>query len=151
MHLNPVHPTLCVICANDISAHSFRRIHWLNPDVQLFYSCPAESTRYFDREGVIRHFDLELANLHNSPWVWVIDFRDFTLNHAKEVRSIMDISHLVLYKYPGLLQKILAIHVNPVVKYLIGVFSAILPSSIVDKVVIFDKSLDEIQKMRFFL
>jgi len=150
MHLNSI-PILCIICASDISAHSFHRIQWLNPDVQLFYSRPAESTRYFDREGVLHHFDVELTNLHNSSWAWVIDFRDFSLDHAKEVRSIIDITHLVLYKYPGQLKKIWAIHVNSVVKHLFTIFRAILPSSIIDNVVISDKSLADIQAMRFFL
>ena len=143
---------LCMFCALDASSHSFRRIDWQNKEMNLFYSCPAESKKYFERETVIHHFDTELANNENNSWAWIVDCKGFTMKHGTEISSIIELADLITNKYANCpLKKIWIINTNSIVSFVIRMILPFIPGSISNVIETTDKTVEQIQAMRFVL
>ena len=136
---------LCLLCAADPLDHSFYKINSVNPKITLFYSCPAESSRYFEREGVINHFDIELTNNQYRPWAWMIDCKGFSWKHATEIKSILSLADLIKEKYANELKKIWIINSNIVIKVVFNMLLPFIPNNIKNVIEISDKTVEEIQ------
>ena len=121
---------ICVLCAIDPLSHSFRKLNCQNKHMNLFYSCPAEATQNFELDSVRNHLDIELTNNNNVPWGWIIDCNGFTMKHATEIQSIIEISDLITNKYANQLKKIWIINTNWVIKCIINMLWPFLPMDI---------------------
>ena len=89
----------CPLCAQDPTSHSFREV---SPGV--FYTKPAEASRYWDRESIITHYDGMLSQ-HKGPWIWIFDAKGFSLRHLVEVDVAIAVTKLVM-KYSETLEEI---------------------------------------------
>jgi hypothetical protein len=96
---------VCPVCAVDPTSHSFKKI-----GEGLFYTKPAEATKYWDRDGICNHYDGTLSEL-DGPWSWVFDAEGFTTKHMLEVDVAIGLARLITAKHSRNLKCILI--VNP--------------------------------------
>lgn len=139
------HCHICPICQKDPTAHSFQQIPAKNNFVNLFYTCSAKATQYFDHTGVLNHIDLLLIENGDKPWVWVFDCTDFTLAHAMEINLGLAISKMITQKYGESLLKIWIIHPTWTIQIMMNAIWPFLSKDLKRKVEITHYSLVEIQ------
>jgi hypothetical protein len=90
----------CPVCSRDPTSHSFRQIA-----PGIFYTKPAEATKYWDKDGILKHYDGVLAE-HQGPWSWVFDADGFSMKHILEMDVAIGIARLITDKYSTHLEKI---------------------------------------------
>jgi hypothetical protein len=72
----------------------------------VFYTKPADATKYTDREGILAHYDNMLKHNGDKPWTWIFDSAGFGMKHALEINTGIGIAKLITSKYSKNLQKI---------------------------------------------
>jgi hypothetical protein len=99
----------CPVCKADHTSHSLAKL--LETDeIVYYYTCPAKATKYSDREGILTHYDGELTQKGDKPWVWVFDCDGFDIRHALEFRLAIDMAILISQKHGHSLTKICIIN-----------------------------------------
>jgi hypothetical protein len=141
---------LCPICRIDPMSHSFKQIAYSNPNIHLFYSCPAKSTKYFEMEGAIEHFQLYLDKNNHHPWAYVLDCEGFTLRHAMEIKASLIIVNMIKDTYGHALKKVWIINLVWPIKILLNVIYPILPPHLRSIVEISNKTIEQIQSTTIF-
>lgn len=104
--------SICPICAIDASSHSFDLLYHMD-NVLVFYSCPANATKYNDTDGILTHFKLALDfyKCCENNWEWIFDFKGFELKHIMEIRTAIGIAGII-NNYSKYLTKIRIINMN---------------------------------------
>ena len=102
---------ICWICDREPESHSFSKIGY-HLDCNIFYSCPAKATKYYDRDGILGHYDATLAYNGDNPWIWIFDCSGFSLKHAMEISVATGLAKLLEEKYSKNLEKIYIINSN---------------------------------------
>ncbi len=97
---------ICKTCYKDSTSHSFSKLCEMN-DVSVFYTKPAEATKYTDTAGILAHYDNMLMYNGSKPWRWIFDSEGFEMKHALEVSTGIGIAKLITSKYSNNLQKII--------------------------------------------
>ena len=153
---NPFPNNPCSLCQNEPGSHSFYKIPSHNPDITLFYSCPAKASRYFDKDskGVVDHFRLHLESLrlkNNTiqPWAYVLDLEGYTLRHSIQLPASIALVEMVKQNYSESLEKVWIIHYSWPFKMVMNILLAILPEHIKKKIELSNSSLQQIQDMSF--
>jgi hypothetical protein len=133
----------CIICENDPSAHSFQTIYSVNPNIHLFYSCPASASQYYDSSGVIHHFT-NTINAIEKPWVYILDCSGFTFQHASQIYTSIQIAKKVLEK-SDILKKIYIVNYTWSMKIIINAIWFLLPESIIQKITYSENTVINLQ------
>ena len=97
---------ICKTCHEDSTSHSFSKLCEIK-GVSMFYTKPADATKYTDREGILAHYDNMMKHNGDKPWTWIFDSDGFGMKHAMEVRTGIEIAKLISSKYSNNLQKII--------------------------------------------
>jgi hypothetical protein len=97
---------ICKTCHEDSTSHSFSKLCELG-GVSVFYTKPADATKYTDREGILAHYDNMLNSNGDKPWTWIFDSDGFGMKHALEINTGIGIAKLITSKYSTNLQKII--------------------------------------------
>jgi hypothetical protein len=97
---------ICKACHEDSTSHSFSKLCEIK-GVSIFYTKPANATKYTDTEGILAHYDNMLKYNGDKPWTWIFDSEGFGMKHALEVRTGIGIAKLITSKYSKNLQKII--------------------------------------------
>ena len=97
---------ICKTCHEDSTSHSFSKLCEIK-GVSMFYTKPADATKYTDREGILAHYDNMMKHNGDKPWTWIFDSDGFGMKHALEVRTGIEIAQLISSKYSNNLQKII--------------------------------------------
>jgi len=97
---------ICKACHEDSTSHSFSKLCEIK-GVSMFYTKPADATKYTDREGILAHYDNMMKYNGDKPWTWIFDSDGFGMKHAMEVRTGIEIAKLISSKYSNNLQKII--------------------------------------------
>jgi hypothetical protein len=139
--------TPCEICNIDPKSHSFKIIPCNNPDINLFYSCPCEATKYFDSQGVINHFKLYLEQNNNQPWAYILDCKGFTLGHSTKINTSFEIVSMITNKYGKSLKKVWIINYTWKIKLFLSALVATLTKELKSIIETSDKTLEQIQEM----
>jgi uncharacterized protein CbrC (UPF0167 family) len=102
---------ICPICLVDPSSHSFKIIkNYSNTNV--YYTCPAEATNK-NTESIIAHYEGLLNTNGNKTWYWVLDCKDFGIEHAMEINTSIQLAKLITKpQYAQYLKKIIVINAN---------------------------------------
>ena len=79
--------SLCEICNKDNNSHSFKKIDEIN-NISIFYTNPSKATKYYDHDGIIKHYELMLDYDSNKDWIWLFDSEDLELKHAMQLKVI---------------------------------------------------------------
>jgi hypothetical protein len=114
---------ICPTCEKEPNSHSLIELEPQN-GVKIFYTCPAKATKYWDKDGIIKHYEAVLSSKEEGPWVWVLDGTGFDIVHSLQVQVGIALTHLITEKYSKNLEKILVI--NPTV-YINIMYSILYP------------------------
>jgi hypothetical protein len=131
---------ICKICHSDPGSHSFSLLCTYNNNleqVHLFYTRIADSKRYNDKEGIIKHYENYLNFINPISWTWIIDFDDFQLKHSLELSTTIGLSKLI--KKFGKVNKIIIINQSKYLKYLLEVVKPLI-GNLNEKITIFGKN-----------
>ena len=60
----------CPICKEDSTSHSLVKL-LETESIVYYYTCPAKASKYNDRDGILDHYDGELTQKGDKPWIWV--------------------------------------------------------------------------------
>lgn len=112
----------CPVCVKEPGSHSLREIR---PDV--FYTCPAEASKYNDYDGIMTHYRSVLGPVRN-PWTWVFDCKGFGLKHLTEVRIATGVAQFVS-SHPSL-KDIVVVNPSWVVPITLGIVRPFLRKNI---------------------
>ena len=105
----------CPTCKAEPGSHSLKRL--ADEDGKaIFYTRPAEATKYWDLPGILNHYDGTLGE-HKGAWVWVFDAAGFSWGHALQFDVAMGIARLISHKYSGTLEAIRIINPTPLVNF----------------------------------
>jgi hypothetical protein len=99
----------CPVCKADPTSHSLAKI-LESEDLVHYYTCPAKASKYSDRDGILLHYDGELTQKGEKPWIWIFDCAGFDMRHAVEFRLAIDIANLISQKHGDSLKKIYIIN-----------------------------------------
>jgi hypothetical protein len=104
-------------------------------DVLVFYSCPANASKYNDTEGILTHFKfaLDFYKCFENSWEWVFDFKGFELKHMMEIRTAIGISEII-NNYSKYLTKIRIINMNCYTHSMMKIVTPFLNESIKNKI-----------------
>jgi len=97
---------ICKTCHEDSTSHSFSKLCEIN-GVSIFYTKPADATKYSDKKGILAHYENMLADNGEKPWKWIFDSEGFGMKHALEIGVGIGIAKLITSKYSNNLQKII--------------------------------------------
>jgi len=114
------------VCALDPTSHSLRRIGETEDGTAIFYTKPAEATKYWDRKGIRDHYDGTLGQI-KSDWIWVFDAKGFSARHLFEVGVAQDITTLVATKYSRTLKEIRVVNSSWVVQAALHIVRPLFP------------------------
>ena len=125
---------LCPICAIDASSHSFDFLYCMD-GVNVFYTCPANASKYNDKDGILLHVKLALDHYKcaDTYWKWIFDFRGFELKHALEINTAFGIAGII-HSYSDYLTQIQIINTNGYTYSMMQLVTPFLNESIKDKI-----------------
>jgi len=139
----------CDICNIDPTSHSFQTIPSDNPNIKLFYSCPAKATKYFESAGVIEHFKKHLEQNNHHPWGYILDCSGFTLKHATQIHTSIALADLINGIYGKSLKKVWIINHNWTIKILLNAMWSVLTDDLKLIIETSDKTVEQIQGLSF--
>jgi len=86
--------SICPICAQTPGSHSLRQV---SPGV--FYTKPAEASQYWDRDGILAHYEAVLER-HQGSWALIFDADGFTLKHLMHVDVAFAVAKFITTRSP---------------------------------------------------
>jgi len=104
----------CPVCAQDPTSHSLKRLED-EDGIAVMYTKPAEATRYWDRDGILFHYDNALSKIHGD-WMWIFDADEFSIKHMMEIGVATSLAQLISTKYSEHLRKIIIKNPTPIVE-----------------------------------
>jgi hypothetical protein len=108
----------CPICAIDPTSHSLKRLENLEDGTVVMYTKPAEATRYWDRDGILIHYDNSLSQISGN-WIWIFDAEGFSATHMFEIGVATSLARLISSKYSEHLRKIIITNPSPIVELVV--------------------------------
>ena len=108
----------CPVCAIDPTSHSLKRLENLEDGTVVMYTKPAEATRYWDRDGILFHYDNSLSQI-SGDWIWIFDAEGFSVKHMFEIGVATSLAHLISSKYSERLRKIIITNPSPIVELVV--------------------------------
>jgi hypothetical protein len=108
----------CPICAIDPTSHSLKRLENLEDGTVVMYTKPAEATRYWDRDGILIHYDNSLSQISGN-WIWIFDAEGFSTKHMFEIGVATSLARLISSKYSEHLRKIVITNPSPIVELVV--------------------------------
>ena len=108
----------CPICALDPTSHSLKRLEDEDDGTIVMYTKPGEATRYWDRDGILLHYDIVLSQIQGD-WVWIFDADGFSMKHMMEFNVATSLSRLISAKYSERLTKIIVKNPTPIIELVI--------------------------------
>lgn len=125
---------MCSICKEEPGSHSFDFYGKTSDDVYMYYTCPADATKYWDTQGILYHYEEVLEQNNNKKWSWIFDCRDFGIKHSLEITTAIGIIK-ILKKYEESLCQIQIINANAIIKGFYSFIYPFLSKQIVDKII----------------
>jgi hypothetical protein len=101
----------CSICELDPSSHSLKKISE-NDNMTIYYTCPAQASKYYDCSGIIHHYTNEFNTIKTEKWMWIIDCSGYGLIHLMQHKVGIGLGQLISTKYSHHLEKICIINPN---------------------------------------
>jgi hypothetical protein len=104
-------------------------------DTVIMYTKPADASRYWDRDGIIVHYDNVLSKIEKK-WMWIFDADGFSYKHIIEIDVATSLARLISSKYSESLQKIIIINPSFVVTIMLNIVKPFLSKKIQSLIVI---------------
>jgi hypothetical protein len=136
----------CPLCTIDPSNHSL--VKYIETDnIIFYYTCPAQAKLYYDKEGIIKHYNGILSTIpENKKWIWVIDSKGFSYKHFIEFNIGIELVKLITNKFSKNLLKIIII--NPTI-YTTTTYKVLHPfiSKELNDIIIFNRKCKDINSL----
>lgn len=124
---------MCKSCDDDPKSHSFFKIATENT-IQIFYSCPAEATKYFDKESVELHCREKLQEKgENTKWIFIFDGTGYSLRHALAIGVSLSFLH-VINDHADTLIEIRIVNTSTYVSTMLTIMKPFIPHNIYSKI-----------------
>jgi hypothetical protein len=124
---------MCISCDIDPKSHSFFKIA-TEGTVQIFYSCPAEATKYFDKESVELHCREKLQEKGGeNKWIFIFDGTGYTLRHALAIGVSLSFLR-VIKEYSDTLIEIRILNTSSYVSTMLTIMKPFIPHNIYSKI-----------------
>lgn len=124
---------MCKACDIDPKAHSFFKIA-TEDTIQIFYSCPAEATQYFDKESVELHCREKLQEKgYKNKWSFIFDGKGYTLRHALAL-GVSTTFLSVIKDHADTLVEIRILNTSTHVSTMLSVMKPFIPDNIYSKI-----------------
>jgi len=124
---------MCIICDQDPGSHSFEFYGKTNEGIYMYYTCPANATRYWDTKGILSHYKEVLEQNNNNKWIWVFDSDGFDLKHSLEIETAIGIIK-ILSQYDDSLCEIQIVNANLLIKTFYTLIYSFLSTNIINKI-----------------
>jgi hypothetical protein len=82
------------------------------------YTKPADATRYWDRDGILFHYDNSLSQI-SGDWIWIFDAEGFSAKHMFEIGVATGLARLISTKYSERLRNIIIANPTPIVELVV--------------------------------
>ena len=115
---------VCPFCSEDPSSHSFKQI-----SNGVFYTKPAEATRYWDCDSIVAHYDGVLSEF-DGEWSWIFDAQGFTVKYMLETDVALGLARLITTKHSHNLKKIFIVNPNWYVRVTLSLVLPFLPEKV---------------------
>jgi hypothetical protein len=129
----------CPLCKLDPMNHSFKKI-FEKDNCIYFYTKPSDAKLYFDKTGIINHYEGMLNETINNhcKWIWIFDSCGFGLKHSLQTDVAIGLAKLISSKFSENLEKIVIINSNT---YIWSIYKIIYPflNYKIKSIVIFDE------------
>ena len=127
-------PYVCPVCAIDPESHSFQFIEE-KENVLYYYTHPAKAKLYFDKDGIINHYNGVLSEIpKNKEWVWIFDGKDFGLKHLAEITLAKELTTLISSNFSNNLKQIQIINCNFYVSKIYNIIYPFVKSDFTSKI-----------------
>ena len=124
---------MCKACDVDPKSHSFFRIA-TKDSVQIFYSCPSEATKYYDKESVQIHCREKLQEKGNTTkWIFIFDGTGYTLRHAMAIGVSLSFLR-VIEEHADTLIEIRILNTSTYVATMLNIMKPFIPDNIYSKI-----------------
>ena len=124
---------MCIICDQDPGSHSFEFYGKTNEGINMYYTCPANATRYWDTEGILNHYTEVLEQNNNNKWIWIFDSQGFDVKHSLEIETAIGIIK-ILSQYDNSLYQIQIVNANVLIKTFYTLIYPFLSTNIINKI-----------------
>jgi hypothetical protein len=85
---------ICPFCQQNPNSHSLKKID--KEGSLYFYTCPSESTLYYDVKSILNHYKGVLSEIpEDKEWIWIFDGKGFTLEHAMQTTVAIELAKLI--------------------------------------------------------
>lgn len=124
----------CPVCTSEPNSHSFKP-NTPHNGVAVYYTRPAEASKYDDVHGIVAHYDGVLSdNQHGTKnrWMWILDCNGFEVKHMREVGVAIALAKLITSKYATTLIKIIVANPTWHVRVIINVVWPFLSQKVRD-------------------
>jgi len=121
----------CPLCRLDPMNHSFKKMFEKNNCI-YFYTKPSDAKLYFDKKGILEHYEGVLNETLESgkKWIWVFDSLGFGLKHSLQTDVAIGLAKLISSKFSQNLEKIVIIHSNTYISWIYKMISPFLNEKI---------------------
>lgn len=124
---------MCLICNEDPTSHSFMYIGQTPEGSNIFYTCPANATKYWDTDGILDHYNEVLDGNGGKPWVWLFDGQEFGFVHSTQISTAIGLIH-ILVKHNHCLTKIQIVNPTMYIHTLYAFLLPFLSSELIEKI-----------------
>ncbi len=124
---------MCIICDQDPGSHSFEFYGKTIEGIYMYYTCPANATRYYDTNGILNHYEEVLEQNNNNKWIWVFDSKGFDIKHSLEIETAIGLIK-ILSKYDNSLCQIQIVNANLLIKTFYTLIYPFLSTNIINKI-----------------
>lgn len=108
---------VCPACSLDPLSHSLKKIKETEEFI-WFYTCPSNARLYFDKDGIIKHYDGVLNEIPpNKKWIWIFDSLNFDFKHFIQFDLGIELAKLISNKFSENLNKIIIINPTMYISY----------------------------------
>jgi hypothetical protein len=102
--------------------------------VQIFYSCPAEATKYFDKESVELHCREKLHEKGNkNKWIFIFDGTGYSIRHALAIGVSLSFLR-VITEHADTLVEIRILNTSSYVSTMLTIMKPFIPHNIYSKI-----------------
>ena len=113
---------------------SFSKIDEQN-GVSIYYTCPSNTSENYNSDEIIHHYKNTLSQLGDSPWIWILDSKEFGLKQSLETQTAIGVAKLISpQKYGKNLQQIVIANPTIYIKTALSIVTPFLSADIRNKI-----------------
>ena len=128
--------SVCPICNKEPGSHSLSDLGIVGGS-RVFYTCPANATKYNDLNGILNHYTNALSTIgEDTKWVWLFDSKGFNMTHVMEFQVGISLAKLITEKFSNNLEYIYISNPTWYIHVMHRIITPFLSKNVREKIVI---------------